>query len=180
MALWIIFLATRSSPMPTFARARTCNSTWQEINEIKRISELQRARTCNSTWQEVNIINRIPKLQRAGTCNSTWQGRRDVEKLTFVFTASREFGFATCKRQHARYGWSMQVFSLYQSSTQVQTCFFWAPSMISFSTMLASLVYSSTMGVRLSLWRYANGRSSGISEVYLQGTQHGKITCVCN
>ena len=50
----------------------------------------------------------------------------------------------------------------------VQTCLFCDPSMTNFSTIFASCLYRSTIGVRLSLWRKANGRSKAISVVYLQ------------
>lgn len=50
----------------------------------------------------------------------------------------------------------------------VQTCLFCDPSMTNFSTIFASCLYRSTIGVRLSLWRKANGRSKAISAVYLQ------------
>ena len=40
--------------------------------------------------------------------------------------------------------------------------------MTNFSTIFASCLYRSTIGVRLSLWRKANGRSKAISAVYLQ------------
>ena len=49
-----------------------------------------------------------------------------------------------------------------------QTCLFCDPSMTNFSTIFASCLYRSTIGVRLSLWRKANGRSKAISAVYLQ------------
>ena len=50
----------------------------------------------------------------------------------------------------------------------LQTCLFCDPSMTNFSTIFASCLYRRTIGVRLSLWRKANGRSKAISAVYLQ------------